>query len=69
MSVVTILLRRSCAHEYRRRDRQSRDAIQNRSEQATCHRHLSQLGWNVTYFACRVTFAPILISLNPHAIN
>ena len=43
MSVCTRLLRRSCGHEYRRRPRQSRDTIQNRGEQATCHRHLGQL--------------------------
>ena len=47
MSVCTRLLRRSCTHEYRRWQRQSRDTIQNRGKQASRHRHLGQLKGHV----------------------
>ena len=63
---ATILLR-SHPTNYRRRVSQPRDAVENCREQVPRHSHLAS--WNVTYFECRVTFAPILISFSRSVVS
>lgn len=53
---------RSAPLRQRRRHTEPLDAIQNRCEQITSHRTCAN--WNVTYFACRTTLAPILMSFS-----
>jgi hypothetical protein len=57
------LVPRGSPSKHRRRHRQSRDAGEN------CRVTATSASWNVTYFACRVTLAPILIERRQQPVS